>query len=255
MGLLTPANWKAKWITPGYKEDTVMRPSPLFRKQFPLTKKIYSAIAYITSHGLYEAQINGHRVGDAYLTPGWTSYNKRLQYQAYDVTGLLNTGENAVGAELGNGWYRGYFGYNPKPNLYGKDIALLFQLEITYTDGTKETVISDDSWKSSTGPVRFAEIYYGATIDDRMQQKNWSTTNFNDKNWFGVTVNDFPKDKLIATVNEPVRKHETFKPVKIFTTAKRRKGNRFRAKPGGLGTNEGYRARGGQNNAFACGSN
>ena len=220
MGLLNPADWKAQWITPGFVEDSVNRPSPLFRKNFSLTKKIASATAYMTAHGLYEAQINGHRVGDAYLTPGWTSYNKRLQYQAYDVTNLLQQGQNAVGAELGNGWYRGFIGYDPKPNLYGKDIALLFQLEVTYMDGTKETIVSDDSWKSSTGPVRFAEIYYGATIDDRMQQKDWSVTNFDDKSWSGVKVQDFSKSILVATYNEPVRKHETFKPVKIFNTPK-----------------------------------
>jgi len=220
MGLLSSTDWKAQWITPGFVEDSVKRPSPLFRKEFSLGKKVASATAYITAHGLYEAQINGHRVGNAYLTPGWTSYNKRLQYQAYDVTALLQQGKNAIGAELGNGWYRGYFGYNPTPNLYGKDIALLLQIEVTFTDGTKTTIFTDDSWKSSTGPVRFAEIYYGATIDDRMQQKNWSTPNFDDKNWDGVTVKGFRKDILIATYNEPVRKHETFKPVKIFTTPK-----------------------------------
>jgi alpha-L-rhamnosidase len=220
MGLLTPGNWTAKWITPGFVEDSVMRPSPLFRKQFNLAKKVAAATLYITAHGLYEAQINGHRVGDAYLTPGWTSYNKRLQYQAYDVSSLLAEGQNATGVMLGSGWYRGYFGYNPTPGLYGKDIAVLYQLEITYTDGSKETIGSDDSWKSSTGPVRFAEIYYGATIDDRMQQKNWSTVNFDDKGWSGVAVKDFSKSVLVATYNEQVRKHETFKPVKIFTTPK-----------------------------------
>ncbi|MDB4922095.1 alpha-L-rhamnosidase [Mucilaginibacter sp.] len=220
MGLLTPGDWKAKWITPGFSEDSVNRPSPLFRKGFSLTKKVRSAMAYITSHGLYEAQINGHRVGDAFLTPGWTSFNKRLQYQVYDVTNLLQPGANAVGATLGSGWYRGYFGYDPKPNLYGKDIALLFQMEVTYTDGTTETITTDESWKSSTGPVRFAEIYYGATIDDRMQQKSWSTANFDDKSWSGVTVKDFAKDILIATYNEPVKKHEVFKPVNIFKTPK-----------------------------------
>ncbi|HEY4327467.1 MAG TPA: glycoside hydrolase family 78 protein [Mucilaginibacter sp.] len=220
MGLLTQSDWKAKWITPGFVEDSVTRPSPLFRKEFSLSKKIQSATAYITAHGLYEAQINGKRVGDAFLTPGWTSYNKRLQYQAYDVTALLQQGANAVGAELGNGWYRGYIGYQPTPNLYGKDIALLFQLEVTYTDGTTDTIISDENWKSSTGPVRSAEIYYGATIDDRMQQKGWSTPKFDDKSWSGVTTKDFSKDILVATFNEPVRKHETFKPIKIFTTPK-----------------------------------
>lgn len=220
MGMLSPADWKAKWISPGFAEDSALRPCPLFRKSFALNKKVRSAMAFITSHGLYEAQINGQRVGNAYLTPGWTSYNKRLQYQVYDVTSLLLAGNNAAGAVIGNGWYRGYFGYNPTPNLYGKDIALLFQLNITYTDGTKETVVSDESWKSSTGPVRFAEIYYGATIDDRKQKKDWSSAKFDDKNWSGVTVKDFSKTILIATVNEPVRKHETFKPVKIFTTPK-----------------------------------
>ena len=88
MGLLNKNDWKAKWIEPGFKEDSP-HASPLFRKQFSLHKKIAAATAYITSHGLYEAHINGKRVGDAYLTPGWTSYNKRLQYQAYDVTNLL----------------------------------------------------------------------------------------------------------------------------------------------------------------------
>jgi alpha-L-rhamnosidase len=220
MGLLTPADWKAKWITPGFVEDSVNRPSPLFRKGFSLTKKIQSATAYITSHGLYEAQINGKRVGDAYLTPGWTTYNKRLQYQAYDVTNLLQPGANAVGATLGSGWYRGHIGFANRQNYYGKDIALLFQLEVTYTDGTTATIISDESWKSSTGPVRFAEIYNGATIDNRMQQKNWSTATFDDKSWSGVAVKDYTKSTLVATVNEPVTKHETFKPVKIFKTPK-----------------------------------
>jgi alpha-L-rhamnosidase len=220
MGLLTPADWKAKWIVPGFAEDSVNRPSPLLRKGFSLTKKVRSAKAYITAHGLYEAQINGHRIGEDYLTPGWTSFNKRLQYQVYDVTNLLQPGANAIGATLGSGWYRGYFGYDPKPNLYGKDIALLLQLDVIYTDGSTETIATDESWKSSTGPVRFAEIYYGATIDDRMQKKNWSTPNFDDKEWTGVTVKEFPKNILIATYNEPVKKHETFKPVKVFKTPK-----------------------------------
>jgi len=220
MGLLTPADWKAQWISPGFVEDSVMRPSPLFRKEFAVTKKIGSATLYVTSHGLYHAEIDGHKVGAAYLTPGWTSYNKRLQYQAYDVTDMLKEGRHAVGVELGNGWYRGFIGYDPKPNLYGKDISLLLQLEVTYADGTSETITSDGSWKSSTGPVRFAEIYYGATIDDRAQQKDWSTITFDDKGWSGVKVQDFSKSVLVATNSEPVQKHETFKPVKIFTTPK-----------------------------------
>lgn len=220
MALLSPADWKAQWISPGYNEDLSMRPSPIFRKTFVLRKKVAAATAFITAHGLYTAKINGQRIGDAYLTPGWTSYNKRLQYQAYDVTGMLKEGKNAVGAVLGNGWYRGHVGFNPLPNLYGKDISLLMQLDITYTDGTKDTIVTDGSWKSSTGEIRYAEIYNGATIDHRMQQNGWATAAFDDREWSGVDVGNFPKNILVATYNEPVRKHEIFKPVKIFTTPK-----------------------------------
>ena len=146
MALLSPADWQAKWITPGFTEDTINRPSPLMRKQFDLHKKIRSATAYITAHGLYEAQINGKRVGDAYLTPGWTSYKNRLQYQTYDVTDMLKDGNNAVGVMLGNGWYRGIFGFSNKKNVYGKDIALLLQINITYEDGSTGVIGSDESW-------------------------------------------------------------------------------------------------------------
>jgi alpha-L-rhamnosidase len=219
MGLLTPADWQAQWITPGFKEDAE-QPSPLFRKEFRSTKKVKYAVAYITAHGLYEAHLNGHRIGDAYLTPGWTSYNKRLQYQAYDVTDLLHEGDNAIGATLGSGWYRGHVGYDPTPNLYGKDVALLLQLHIIYTDGSSENVVSDGTWKSSTGAIRSSEIYNGETIDDRMAQKGWTEPGFNDKGWSGVNVMDFTKNTLIATINGSVKQHETFKPVRIFKTPK-----------------------------------
>src|ERR1022692_2502279 len=133
MAFLSKADWKAKWIEPGYTEDPVLRSSPLFRKTFSINKKIASATAYITAHGLYEAQLNGHRIGDAYLTPGWTSYKKRLQYQTYDVTDFIKTGKNAIGVTLGNGWYRGYLAWGGNHNIYGSDIALLLPLSITYS--------------------------------------------------------------------------------------------------------------------------
>jgi len=220
MALLNTNDWKAKWIEPGYTEDSVMRPSPLFRKQFFTTKKIASATAYITAHGLYEAQINGQRISDAYFTPGWTSYNKRLQYQVYDVTNMISKGNNAIAVSLGNGWYRGIIGFSNNHNVYGKDIALLFQLEITYSDGTTETVISDGSWKSSTGAIRYAEIYNGETIDAREEKKGWALTGYDDASWSSVKVANHPMNVLIATANELIKKKETFKPVKIFKTPK-----------------------------------
>ncbi|MFC1558864.1 family 78 glycoside hydrolase catalytic domain [candidate division KSB1 bacterium] len=220
IGLLNPDDWKAKWIQADCEEDTLLRPSPLLRKQFKTNKKIQSATAYITAHGLYEAHINGKRIYDYYLTPGWTSYNKRLQYQAYDVTELLKKGKNAVGVILGSGWYRGYIGWSHQNNFYGKDISLLFQLDIKYSDGTIESVVSDETWKSSTGPIRSSDIYNGELYDAREEKTGWTTVKYNDKDWFGVNVHNFPKDILIGTYNEPIKKRETIKPINIFITPK-----------------------------------
>ena len=214
------ADWKAKWIEAGFIEDSINRPAQYFRKQFSINKKISSAIAYITAHGLYEAQINGKRVGEYYLTPGWTSYNKRLQYQVYDVTNLLANGNNAIGVMVGTGWYRGYLAWAGNKDIYGKKAGVLVQLDINYTDGTTATVISDGSWKSSTGSIRYAEIYHGETIDAREEKAGWSTANYNDAAWSGVKVENYSNDNLLATYNEPIKKHETFKPLKIFTTPK-----------------------------------
>jgi alpha-L-rhamnosidase len=220
MGLLSANDWKAKWIEQGFAEDTINRPSPLFRKEFKASKKIESATVYITAHGLYEACINGKRVGEYYLTPGWTSYNKRLQYQTYDVTNLLNEGNNAVGVTLGNGWYRGYLAWGGNKNIWGKGVALLSQLDINYADGTKESIVSDESWKSSSGSILSAEIYNGETIDAGKEKTGWCNVGFSDAGWNGVTVKDYSKSMLIATQNEPVKKHETFQPVKILATPK-----------------------------------
>jgi alpha-L-rhamnosidase len=220
MAILNPSEWKAKWIEAGFIEDSITRPAQYFRKQFPVNKKLASATAYITAHGLYEALINGKRVGDQYLTPGWTSYKKRLQYQVFDVTNLLQNGNNAIGVVAGNGWYRGYIAWSGNKNAYGKTVGVFVQLNITYTDGTVESIVSDDTWKSSTGSIRLSEIYHGETIDAREEKAGWSTAGYNDAGWSGVKTVDYLNDILVATYNEPVKKHETFKPVKIFTTPK-----------------------------------
>ncbi|MFA5326873.1 MAG: alpha-L-rhamnosidase N-terminal domain-containing protein, partial [Prolixibacteraceae bacterium] len=119
-GLLTPENWKAHWIQAGF-EDTELRPSPMFRKEFQAQKTIKSAMAFVSARGLYEAEINGKKVGDAYFTPGWTAYDKRIQYQTFDVTSLLQEGNNAIGVTLGNGWYRGYLGIRGQRDFYGSE--------------------------------------------------------------------------------------------------------------------------------------
>jgi alpha-L-rhamnosidase len=220
MGLLNAADWKAKWMEAGFAEDSINRPAQYFRKPFSVTKKIKNATAYITAHGMYEAQINGKRVGDYYLTPGWTSYNNRLQYQVYDVTGLLSNGNNAVGVVAANGWYRGYLAWDNNKNVYGKKTGILFQLQIEYSDGTTETITSDESWKSSYGAIRYSEIYNGEIDDAREEKKDWSAVNFNDSDWAAVKIGAADKAHLVATYNELIKKQEQFKPLKIFKTPK-----------------------------------
>jgi len=223
MGLLRPDDWKAKWIQPAAANtgntagDTG---NPLLRTRFTLSRSIASATVYITAHGLYEARLNGQRIGDAYLTPGWTSYNKRLQYQAYDVTGLLRKGPNAIGALLGNGWYLGPIGYDIQRDVYGKDNSLLLQLVILYKDGASDTICTGPGWRSSTGEVRSSEIYNGERIDHRLAKIGWSLPGYVDSQWTPVQTEDFPMSNLIATVNEPVRKHETFPALRLITTPK-----------------------------------
>jgi len=221
MGLLQASDWKAKWIESTSDADTVNGPALLFRKEFSSEKKIVSATVFITAHGIYDAYINGQKVGDAFLTPGWTSYNKRLQYQVYDVTGFIKKGKNVLGVNIGSGWYRTNLAWNNNKNIYGKKIGLLEQLEIQYADGSREAIISDGSWKTSDqGPVRSSEIYNGETYDARKEMESWDGTGYNDQSWQQVIEKDYLKSNLIATYNEPVRMHETFEPVRVFKTPK-----------------------------------
>ena len=220
MGLLVKSDWLAKWIAPGYPEPLTRQPSPLFRKEFSCQQNIRSATLYITAHGLYEARLNGNRIGNAYLAPGWTSYNKRLPYQTYDVTELIKKGKNAISVMLGSGWYRGHLAWADNKNIYGKDISLLFQLVITYTDGQTANIVSDKSWKSSTGEIISSEIYDGENIDARKIKKGWEFAGYPDAGWDSVKIGNFSMANLYASENEPITKHETFAPVRIFTTPK-----------------------------------
>lgn len=187
MGLLSPADWQANWIEPDLQEDVKKsNPAPMLRREFKLNGRIERARLYVTSHGLYELHLNGRRVGDEVFTPGWTSYNKRLQYQTYDVTNELKSGENAVGVMLGDGWYRGNLAWEARRNIYGERLALLMQMRVTYTDGREELICSDRNWKATTGPVLMSEIYHGETYDARLEKTGWTNAGFADKEWAGV---------------------------------------------------------------------
>jgi len=218
MGVLESSDWQAEWIEMEHEEDIADKPSPLFRKEFTLSKKIASATAIITSHGLYEGFINGERIGDSYFTPGWTSYNKRLQYQVYDVTNHLQQGENTIGVILGNGWYRGTLVWDYHKNIYGKNLALLLQVKVNYTDGTSEVIHTNNNWKTSTGEIVSSEIYNGETIDARKEKEGWLLSSYNDESWNLAKMKDYDKSILVATENEPIRKHEKLKPLELITT-------------------------------------
>jgi alpha-L-rhamnosidase len=219
MGLLAPSDWTAQWIEPGLQEDpSAPQPSPMLRRAFTLKGAVRSARVYVTSHGLYELSINGKRVGDDVLTPGWTSYSTRLQYQTYDVTSVLRRGDNALGAILGSGWYRGQIGFRQHRNHYGDRLALLAQLEVAYADGTREMIGSDAQWKASTGPIQAAEIYGGETYDARLEKPGWDAPGFNDSSWTGVRVVEHPKNTLIAPDGPAVRRIEEVTPIKILTS-------------------------------------
>ena len=217
--LFGAANWSAKWITSDLA-DTITGPSPMFRKVFAATGKVKSAILYITARGLYEAQLNGKRVGRDHLAPGWTSYSKRLLYQSYDVTSLLKNGQNAIGFTLGNGWYAGRIGFDNQRGFYGKQVSGLAQLQIEYADGTTKTIGSDDTWKYATGPIRFSDLYNGEVYDAKYEKKGWALPDYNDTGWKGVTIADAGKEVLESSISPLPRKHEEFKVVRIIKTPK-----------------------------------
>jgi alpha-L-rhamnosidase len=209
MGLLAPADWQAEWITPDLAEDlAVSSPAPLLRTTFTVDGDVRSARLAITSLGLYEAELNGQRVGDLLFTPGWTSYAHRLQYQVYDVTDLLLTGANAAGVTLGDGWYRGFLCWQGKRNLYGDKLGLLFQLRIDYTDGRSQLVTSGPDWKSSTGPILAADLYNGEQYDARLEKPGWSLATFVDDDWAGVAPLAASKEHLVALADAGVRRIE-----------------------------------------------
>jgi alpha-L-rhamnosidase len=221
MGLLQPGDWHAAWIEPDLPEDSARSmPCPMLRKEFLLKGDIASARVYVTSHGLYEMELNGKKVGDQLFTPGWTAYDRRIQYQTYDVTTLLQSGPNAIGVFLGDGWYRGFLGFNGQRNIYGKTLALCLQLEITYRDGRSEQVISDESWLSSTGPILSSDIYNGEIYDSRLEKKGWSKAGYGAQGWSAVRVIPTPSVNLVAPEGPPVRRMEELKPQRIFKTPK-----------------------------------
>ena len=187
---------------------------PYLRKDFDLAKPVRRAVLYVTALGLYEIHINGNRVGDHAFAPDWTDYDKRVRYQAYDVTALLQRGDNAVTSILANGWYSGHIG-NGGYQLYGKVPALLAQLEVIYTDGSTKTIVTDSSWKSHPSPILSSDIMMGEDYDARREVKGWDEPGLDETGWVPVGVRHEPSILLCSQVTQPVRELCELKPKKI----------------------------------------
>lgn len=218
-GLLEKSEWEAEWISaPAGLNPEQPEACPMLRKPFVLDGSVRSARVYTTALGLYELELNGRRVGDHYFAPGWTAYDKRLQVQAYDVTELLVPGENVVGGWLGNGWYKGYLGWDGYNEMYGDQTALLLQLHVTLDDGREVVVRTDGSWKAATGPILMSEIYHGETYDARLEREGWSSAGYDDAGWQDVETIAHAKEILIPQENVPVRKIEEIRPIGLLRT-------------------------------------
>ncbi len=217
MGLLSPGDWGAEWIKTAIQFDDYLYPSPMFRTEFLLNKPIQQARLYATSKGLYEFYLNGDRVGDDLLTPGFTSYKHRIQYQVYDVTHMINRGNNAAGIILGNGWYRA-FNPNNRPMPPIQDLKVLAQLEVLYSDGSRQTIVTGPNWRSATGPVLVSTIFDGETYDARLEMPGWNKTGFDDSSWHGVVLTGDDKDHVVASLSEPVRRIDELTPIEVIYT-------------------------------------
>lgn len=180
-------------------------PPALLRQKFTVSKPVAKARLYATAHGTYDVMINGQKVGDHILAPGWTPYQFRLLVDAIDVTHYILEGENAFGVLLSDGWYRGKMSFLNMYNNYGDHTAFLGQIEIDYEDGTREVIATDSNWKTAVGGVQFASIYDGSTIDMTKAQAGWCKPGFDDSFWESVEVREIDKRILEPLSAPPVR--------------------------------------------------
>lgn len=229
--MLNPADWQASWIgdgsiQPGKDEDHYKRDRmPLFRKAFSTPKKISSARLYISGAGYYEAHINGNKIGDHVLDPGWTTYKKQILYVTHDITPHVLTGKNIAGIMLGNGWW------NPLPfKLFGKwDLrdyqqtgrpCVKAEIHIAFADGTKEVIPTDETWMTAPGPVVKNNIYLGEHYDARLEQKNWNRTGTTGNDWKSAAVCKGPDGILTSQLQPAVKVTKIVKPVSIIPQGK-----------------------------------
>jgi len=228
--------WRASWIGLGpIKEEFrppagagpadplrhAMNPAPYLRRSFKVSHPVASARLYVTARGLYEARLNGERVGDAVLTPGWTDYGKRIAYQTYDVTGLLRPGENVLGALLADGWYAGFTGFDAKRAgaHYGAAPEFLAQLVIEFADATgtstSQEIVTDGHWRARFAAIRHADLLMGERHDLTREPHGWDAPGFDAAGWHPVGCRDLDGTPLVADPGPPVRVTQEIAPVGV----------------------------------------
>mgnify|MGYP005852616039 CR=1 FL=1 len=209
MGLLNPASWGAQWIghPPRFTARSV--PPVYLRRDFTVGAAVKRARLYITARGLFEAQINGAKVGNDHFVPGWTDYSIRNQYLTYDVTDSLVAGDNAIGIILADGWHNGRLKWGGfHKNWYGQDTSVLARLVIDTADGARHVVVTDGGWTAATGPILESDIYNGEKYDARAELGDWSRPGYAAKGWLAPRSDDTATGRLVAKVVEPVRERE-----------------------------------------------
>ncbi|MBD3373536.1 Bacterial alpha-L-rhamnosidase [candidate division KSB1 bacterium] len=225
-GFLDPGDWTGEWIsdgrTPPEKDEDFYKPIPvpLFRKSFTVSKKVHKARLYISGLGYYNAYLNGQKAGDHRLDPGWTQVAKTVYYSVYDVTGKIHSGQNVMGIMLGNGWY------NPLPmQLFGRwnlrkiltigQPKVLAQLHIEYENGEIEHILTDTSWKTSTGSIIRNNVYLGEWVDARLQKEGWIESGYDDRDWEKAITAEPPNGELTWQFIPPIRHTRTLYPVHL----------------------------------------
>ena len=204
--LLQAGDWVARPV--GASSDRSRQsdlPPVRVRRRFQ-SDQVSTARLYVTAHGLFQVEINGHRVGADELTPEWTVYHQRLTYRTYDVTEHLHAGDNMIGAWLADGWYRGRIGFlGGTRAIYGTDQMLLAQLEITHPDGARTIIPTGPEWEVGPSPITLASLYDGETFDARLADPNWSTRHADDHGWSPATTGHQELSILAAAVSAPIR--------------------------------------------------
>lgn len=215
MGPLSSADWKAKWIAASGLDDPAT-PLPLFRKEFVADKSLSRALACVCGLGFYELHLNGKKVGDAVLDPGWTDYRKTCLYNVYDVTRLIRRGKNVLGVLLGNGMYNiaASHRYAKFTGSFGPPRFVL-QLHLEFADGTATDIVTDPSWRTAPGPITFSSIYGGEDYDARRAEAGWDRPGFSDAQWPSVIAVPGPGGELTAQSAPPIKIMHLFRPMTI----------------------------------------